>query len=75
VHDWSVPAAEEMLGLLVMVSLPGKESFVRMLPDDGVEHPELFLGDDFEFPPVGQLFQPAQYPNPVIRACRIPDDV
>jgi uncharacterized membrane protein YqhA len=50
VHDWSVPAAEEMLGLLVMVSLPGKESFVRFLPDDGQEHPELLLADDFEFP-------------------------
>jgi hypothetical protein len=72
VHDWSVPAAEELLGLLVMVSLPGKESFVRMLPDDGVEHPELILGEDFELPTVGPVLQ---YPNPVIRACRIPDDV
>jgi hypothetical protein len=74
VHDWSVPAAEEMLGLLVMVSLPGKESFVRFLPDDGADHSELLLDENFEFPPVPV----AQYPIPLqqaIRVCRIPEDV
>ncbi len=31
VHDWDVPAAEEMLTLLACVSLPGRESYVRVL--------------------------------------------
>jgi len=35
VHDWEVPAAEEMLGLFVHVSLPGLERYVRSIPDDG----------------------------------------
>ena len=40
VHDWEVPAAEELLGLFVHVSLPGCETFVRGMPDrDGIlEH-------------------------------------
>jgi len=40
VHDWEVPAAEELLGLFVHVSLPGMEGYVRGLPDrDGIlEH-------------------------------------
>ena len=47
---------------------------MRMLPDDGLEHPELILAGDFEFPD-GPLDL-----NPIItahniRACRIPDDV
>jgi hypothetical protein len=33
VHDWEVPAAEELLGLLVHVSLPGLEGYVRTIPD------------------------------------------
>ena len=33
VHDWSVPAPEEMLALLLCVSLPGHESRVRALPE------------------------------------------
>jgi hypothetical protein len=37
VHDWEVPAAEEMLGLFVHVSLPGMETYVRGIPDrDGI---------------------------------------
>lgn len=33
VHDWTVPAPEEMLALMLCVSLPGKESAVRSLSD------------------------------------------
>lgn len=33
VHDWEVPAAEELLGLFVHVSLPGLEQYVRSIPD------------------------------------------
>lgn len=36
VHDWNVPAAEEMLMLHVLVSLPGYEDYVRFLPADGL---------------------------------------
>jgi len=37
VHDWEVPAAEELLGLFVHVSIPGLETYVRNVPDmDGV---------------------------------------
>jgi hypothetical protein len=49
VHDWSVPAAEEMLALLVMVSVPGGEHYCRGLPADGVE---VELGADDPFPPL-----------------------
>lgn len=39
VHDWEVPAAEELLGLFVHVSLPGLEQYVRILDRDGIlEH-------------------------------------
>lgn len=33
VHDWDVPAPEEMLGLLVHLSLPGRERYLRDLPE------------------------------------------
>ncbi len=33
VHDWDVPPAEELLGLLVHLSLPGHETYVRSIPD------------------------------------------
>jgi hypothetical protein len=37
VHDWEVPAAEEILGLFMHLSLPGLERYVRSFPDmDGV---------------------------------------
>lgn len=37
VHDWEVPAAEEMLGLFLHVSIPGLETYVRNVPDrDGI---------------------------------------
>lgn len=32
VHDWSVPAAEEMLGLHLFLSLPGWEMYLRGIP-------------------------------------------
>jgi len=35
VHDWEVPAAEELLGLFVHVSLPGQEQYVRSIRGDG----------------------------------------
>jgi len=37
VHDWEVPASEELLGLFVHLSLPGLERYVRNVPDrDGL---------------------------------------
>jgi len=36
VHDWEVPAAEEMLALLVHLSVPGKELYLRGIRD--VDH-------------------------------------
>lgn len=33
VHDWTIPAAEEMLTLALFVATPGKESYVRSIPD------------------------------------------
>ena len=33
VHDWTVPPPEEMLALLICVSLPGNESHIRALPE------------------------------------------
>lgn len=34
VHDWTVPAAEELLGLHVFLQLPGKESFLREIAEE-----------------------------------------
>lgn len=37
VHDWEVPAPEELLALFVHLSLPGLEEYVRSIPDrDGI---------------------------------------
>ena len=33
VHDWEVPAAEELLGLLLHLQIPGSETYVRRIPD------------------------------------------
>jgi len=33
VHDWDVPAAEELLSILICLSLPGREAYLRALPD------------------------------------------
>lgn len=33
VHDWDVPPAEEMLGLLLCLVIPGQEKYVRSLPE------------------------------------------
>lgn len=33
VHDWEVPAAEELLGLFVHLRVPGLETYVRAIPD------------------------------------------
>ena len=39
VHDWEVPAAEELLGLLVHIQIPGLERYVRNMPDrEGILH-------------------------------------
>lgn len=37
VHDWSVPAAEEMLALHLFLTMPGREHYLRDIPDTGVE--------------------------------------
>ncbi|HSX22887.1 MAG TPA: hypothetical protein VLE97_08960 [Gaiellaceae bacterium] len=42
VHDWSVPAAEEMLSLHVLLSLPRWELFLRKEEHDVEIHPELW---------------------------------
>lgn len=34
VHDWTVPAAEELLGLHVFLQLPGKEAYLREIPEE-----------------------------------------
>lgn len=46
VHDWSVPAAEEMLALHVCLRLPGWEHFVRDIPEHGdlPNHVQSLLG-------------------------------
>lgn len=37
VHDWDVPAAEELLSLAILLRLPGQERYVRSIPDpDGI---------------------------------------
>lgn len=33
VHDWTVPAAEELLELKLFLEIPGKEKYVRSLPE------------------------------------------
>jgi hypothetical protein len=33
VHDWEVPAAEELLGLLLHLQIRGAETYVRSIPD------------------------------------------
>jgi hypothetical protein len=38
VHDWTVPAAEEMLALHLFLSVPGGETYLRHIPDYGQEH-------------------------------------
>jgi len=39
VHDWDVPAEEELLSLAMLLQLPGRESWVRTLPEGMVRHP------------------------------------
>jgi hypothetical protein len=34
VHDWMVPAAEELLALHIFLSLPGKEHYLREIPEE-----------------------------------------
>lgn len=34
VHDWDVPAAEELLAIFLCLSCPGRESYLRVLPTD-----------------------------------------
>lgn len=38
VHDWDVPAEEEMLSLACLLQLPGREGWVRTLPDAHLRH-------------------------------------
>jgi hypothetical protein len=37
VHDWDVPAEEEILALHILLSLPGYERWARAMPDDSPE--------------------------------------
>ena len=37
VHDWTVPASEEMLALHLFLTMPGREHYLRDIPDTGVE--------------------------------------
>jgi hypothetical protein len=34
VHDWDVPSGEELLALLVFLRIPGKESYLREIPEE-----------------------------------------
>lgn len=38
VHDWDVPAEEELLALHCLLSLPGHETWARAMPDLGGSH-------------------------------------
>ena len=38
VHDWDVPAEEELLSLAMLLQLPKRESWVRHLPDNHLRH-------------------------------------
>lgn len=33
-HDWDVPSGEELLALLLFLSLPGRESYLRSIPEE-----------------------------------------
>lgn len=44
VHDWDVPAEEELLALHCLLSLPGYETWARAMPDLGGSH-EAASGD------------------------------
>jgi len=46
VHDWTVPAAEELLALHAFLSLPGRETFLRGVPEGVVA--EAFLDGAIE---------------------------
>jgi hypothetical protein len=35
VHDWEVPAAEELLAMRCFLAMPGREHYLRDIPDDG----------------------------------------
>jgi hypothetical protein len=35
VHDWTVPASEEMLALHLFLTMPGREHYLRDIPDTG----------------------------------------
>jgi len=45
VHDWDVPASEEMLGLHVLLQLPGWESYLRVSEDNMEAALHAHLGD------------------------------
>lgn len=34
VHDWEVPAAEELLAIFLCLAIPGREHYVRSIPED-----------------------------------------
>ena len=38
IHDWEVPPAEEMLALHLLLQLPGKEHYIRHLPEINEGH-------------------------------------
>lgn len=38
IHDWTVPAAEELLALHLHLQIPGMEVYMRGVPDDGRLH-------------------------------------
>lgn len=48
VHDWDVPAAEELLALAIMLRLPGREQYVRAIPDrEGVLGRSIIYVDEY----------------------------
>jgi hypothetical protein len=58
VHDWDVPAAEELLALAILIRLPGHERYVRSIPDrDGIAGSAYANVIGMELDPVGPVLQ------------------
>jgi hypothetical protein len=53
-HDWSVPAAEEMLALHIYLQIEGGEHFLRSFPGDILDDGEIYEMEEVdEFVGVG----------------------
>ncbi len=43
VHDWAIPAEEELLTMAVLLQLPGREVWMREIPDELADGPRGFV--------------------------------